>query len=124
MNRRQFLAAAAGIGAVVTSTSQAFGLRGRALLDHAVPGVGLTVSGPVREVRLYFDLGVVAARLQVISSRGTVIRASRPLINSSSQEIITVRFGRALGPGRYQVSWEVISVAGWSTSGTFRFTVA
>jgi methionine-rich copper-binding protein CopC len=67
---------------------------------------------------------VVAARLQVMSFRGTVIRASRPLINSSSQEIVTVRLERALGPGTYLVSWDVISVAGWSTSGTFRFAVA
>ena len=110
--------------AVVASASQAFGLMGAAFLDHAMLGVGLTVSGPVREVRLYFDLGVVAARLQVMSSRGTMIRASRPLINSSSQEIVTVRLERALGPGTYLVSWDVISVAGWSTSGTFRFTVA
>jgi copper resistance protein C len=97
---------------------------GGAFLDHAVPGVGLTVSGPVREVRLYFDLGVEAARVQVMSSTGTMIRASRPFINSSSHEIVTVRLGRALGPGTYLVSWDVISVAGWSTSGTFRFTVS
>ncbi len=25
-----------------------------AFLDHGVPGVGMTVSGPVREIRLYF----------------------------------------------------------------------
>jgi copper resistance protein C len=124
VDRRQFLAAGAGIGTAAASASQASGLMGAAFLDHAVPGVGLTVSGPVREARLYFDLGVVAARVQVISSTGTVIRASRPFINSSSQEIVTVRLGRALGPGTYLVSWDVISVAGWSTSGTFRFTVA
>ena len=32
-----------------------------AFLDHAMPGVGLTVSGPVREIRLYYTQGVVTA---------------------------------------------------------------
>lgn len=124
MDRREFIAAAGGATAIA-SAPQAFAVMGGAFLDHAVPGVGLTVSGPVREVRLYFDLGVEAARVQVMSSTGTMIRASRPsFINSSSQEIVTVRLGRALRPGIYLVSWDVISVAGWSTSGTFRFTVS
>jgi copper resistance protein C len=88
-----------------------------------VPGVGLTVRGPVREVRLYFDLGVVAASVQVTTSTGAVIPASRPFIDSS-QEIVTVRLGRALGPGTYLVGWDVISVAGRSTWGTFHFKVS
>ena len=32
-----------------------------AFLDHGVPGVGMTVSGPVREIRLYYTQGVVTA---------------------------------------------------------------
>ena len=32
-----------------------------AFLDHGVPGVGMTVSGPVRELRLYYTQGVVTA---------------------------------------------------------------
>ena len=59
MDRRKFIAAA-GIAAWPASTSQAFArFRGGAFLDHAVPGVGLTVSGPVRELRLYFTIGVL-----------------------------------------------------------------
>ena len=123
MNRREFIAAA-GSAAVVSSGTQAFGLRGGAFLDHAVPGVGLTVSGPVREVRLYFDLGVLAASVQVMSSRGTMIPVSRPFIDSSGQEVVIVRFGRALPPGTYLVSWHVISVARRPTWGTFHFTVS
>jgi hypothetical protein len=70
MDRRQFIAAGAGIGAAAASLSRAFAVRGGAFIDHAVPGVGLTVGGLVREVRLYFDLGVVAARAQVTTSTG------------------------------------------------------
>ena len=32
-----------------------------AFLDHAVPGVGLTVNGPVHELRLWYTQGVVTA---------------------------------------------------------------
>jgi hypothetical protein len=61
MDRRKFIAAA-GCAAAIASSSQAFArFMGGAFLDHAVPGVGLTVSGPVRELRLYFNLGVIAA---------------------------------------------------------------
>jgi methionine-rich copper-binding protein CopC len=123
VDRRKFLAAGAGIGAAAASVSRAVAVRGGAFIDHAVPGVGLTVSGPVREVRLYFDLGVVAASVQVTTSTGAVIPASRPFIDSS-QEIVTVRLGRALGPGTYLVGWDVISVAGRSTWGTFHFKVS
>jgi methionine-rich copper-binding protein CopC len=123
MDHRQFLAASAGV-AMVASASQSLALRGGAFIDHAVPGVGVTVSGPVREVRLYFDLGVLAASAQVMSSAGTVIPVSKPIINSSGQQTVVIRFGRALPPGTYVVSWHVISVARRSTSGTFRFTVA
>jgi hypothetical protein len=49
VDRRQFIAAAGSVIAVA-SASQAFAQMGGAFLDHAVPGVGLTVSGPVRDL--------------------------------------------------------------------------
>jgi methionine-rich copper-binding protein CopC len=122
MDRRKFFAAFGGIAAVVLA-SKAFATRGAAIIDHAVPGVGLTVSGPVREVKLYFTLGVAAARVQVMSAAGKRVRASEPFIDPASREIVTVKLGRALQNGTYQVSWDVLSIAGWSTWGTFYFTV-
>jgi hypothetical protein len=43
MDRMEFIAGAGIVAAA--STSPALAQRGRAFLDHAVPGVGLTVSG-------------------------------------------------------------------------------
>jgi methionine-rich copper-binding protein CopC len=123
VNRRGFIAAAGSVAAVA-SASQAFALRGRAFLDHAVPGVGLTIGGPVREVRLYFDLGVLTASVQVMSSTGAVITVSRPFIDSSGQQVVVVRLGRALPPGIYTVSWQVVAVTRRPSWGTFRFTVS
>jgi copper resistance protein C len=125
MNRREF-AAIASI-AVVASTSQAFArFMGGAFLDHAVPGVGLTVRGPVRELRLYCTIGVLAASscVEVTSSTGVVIAAIKPVNDSSDQSLVVVRLGRALPAGIYMVSWHVVSVNRRATSGTFHFTVS
>jgi methionine-rich copper-binding protein CopC len=126
MDRREFNA---GVGcvAVVASPLQAFArFRGGAYLDHAVPGVGLTVNGSPREVKLYFDIGVIAAysNVQIISPTGAMIAASKPANDPSDQQVVLVRLKRALPPGTYMVSWQVVSIHGRPTSGTFRFTVA
>jgi hypothetical protein len=125
VDRRQFIAAAGSVIAVA-SASQAFAQMGGAFLDHAVPGVGLTVSGPVRDLRLYFAIGVLAASssVQVISSTGPAIAASRLVNDPSGQQIVIVRLKRALPPGTYKVSWHVVSIHGVPTSGTFEFTVS
>ena len=97
-----------------------------AFLDHAVPGVGMTVSGPVRELRLWYTQGVVTAfsHVHVVSAAGAQIPASKPVTASSDQQTIVVRLGRALGPGTYSVSWQVVSVDTHTTQGTFTFTVS
>ena len=96
-----------------------------AFLDHAVPGVGMTVSGPVRELRLWYTQGVVTAfsAVSVSSSTGGAIPASRPVNDPSDQQIVIVRLGRALGPGTYTVAWRALSVDTHTTTGTFHFTV-
>jgi copper resistance protein C len=96
-----------------------------AFLDHGVPGVGMTVSGPVREIRLYYTQGVVTAfsAVSVTSSTGGTIPASRPVNDPSDQQIVIVRLGRALGPGTYTVSWRALSVDTHTTTGTFHFTI-
>jgi hypothetical protein len=96
-----------------------------AFLDHGVPGVGMTVSGPVRELRLYYTQGVVTAfsAVSVTSSAGGSIPASRPVNDPSDQQIVIVRLGRALGPGTYTVTWRALSVDTHTTTGTFHFTV-
>jgi copper resistance protein C len=96
-----------------------------AFLDHGVPGVGMTVSGPVRELRLYYTQGVVTAfsAVSVSTSAGGAIPASRPVNDPSDQQTVIVRLGRALGPGSYTVNWRVLSVDTHTTTGTFHFTV-
>ncbi len=126
MNRRKFIAAA-GIAVWLVSMSQAFArFRGGAFLDHAVPGVGLTVSGPVRELRLYFTIDVLPgfSSVEVINSRGVAIAAGRPVNDPADPSVVIFRFGRALPPGTYGVSWQVVSVHRRPSWGTFHFTIS
>ena len=97
-----------------------------AFLDHAVPGVGMTVSGPVHELRLWYTQGVVTAfsAVSVTSSTGASIPASKPVNDPSDQQIVIVRLRRALGPGTYTVNWRALSVDTHTTTGTFHFTVS
>jgi hypothetical protein len=71
VDRREFIAAAGSVVVVASESQASVWLMRGAVLDHAVPGVGLTVSGPVREVRLYFTIGAIAASssVQIISSK-------------------------------------------------------
>jgi copper resistance protein C len=97
-----------------------------AFLDHAVPGVGLTVNGPVREIRLYYTQGVVTAfsHVHVASAAGAAIPTGKLVNDPSDQQTVIVRLGRALGPGAYSLSWQVTSVDTHVTQGTFTFTVS
>jgi methionine-rich copper-binding protein CopC len=115
------LIAAAFASSFATASASA-----HAFLDHAVPGVGMTVSGSPHELRLYFTQGVVTAfsGVSVVSSTGASIPASKPVNDPSNQQTLIVRLGRALGPGTYTVSWHVVSVDTHPTSGTFHFTVS
>ena len=113
------------IVAVLASSLAATTALAHAFLDRAIPGVGMTVSGPVHELRLWYTQGVVTAfsAVTVTSSTGASIPASRPVNDPSDQQIVIVRLGRALGPGTYTVSWRALSVDTHTTTGTFHFTV-
>ena len=96
-----------------------------AFLDHATPGVGMTVSGSPSELTLSFTQGVVVAFSSVtISGASGAVPASKPVNDPSNQQIIHVRLGHALKPGSYTVTWHVLSVDTHRTAGSYRFTVS
>jgi len=126
MDRRKFIAAAGSVAAFAPVSRAYAWFRPGVILDHAVPGVGLIVSGSPRELTLYFDLGVIAAlsSVQIITSSGAAIPVSKPVNDPSDQQSVIVRLGRALPPGTYTVTWHMVSVNKRPTSGTFHFTVS
>jgi copper resistance protein C len=78
--------------AVVDTTVSA-----HAFLDHAVPGVGMTVTGSPGELRFYFTQSVVTAfsRVQVVSDSGASIPCGKPVNDPSDPSVITVRLGHS-----------------------------
>jgi copper resistance protein C len=124
VNRRHFIAAGSLAAFAPASLAHAR-FMGGAVLDHAVPGVGLTVSGSPREIRLYFDLAVISglSRVGVSAATGAAILVSGPVSDPSDQRIVIVRLGRTLPPGIYRVGWLVVSIRERPSSGTFHFTV-
>jgi copper resistance protein C len=112
--------------ASLASTLAATAAFSHAFLDHAIPSVGGAVSGPVREIRLYYTQDVVTAfsHVHLVSDSGAVIPASKPVNDPSDQQIVIVHLGRALGPGGYSLTWQVTSVDTHVTQGTFHFTVS
>ena len=95
-----------------------------AFLDHALPRVGSTVQVSPAEVKLWFTQELEPAFSTVsvadasgrrldkrdvqVEGDGTVLRVSLP----------------ALEPGRYKVTWRVLSVDTHVTEGDFTFEVA
>jgi len=126
MDRRVFILAAGSVTAV-DSTARAWTWSWRgAILDRAVPAVGSTGNRAPREIRLTFDRGVIAAfsRVEVISSAGAHIPASRPVNDASGPHIVIVRLQRALPAGTYFVRWYVVSVDQKQATGAFHFAVS
>jgi methionine-rich copper-binding protein CopC len=114
------------IAVVIVSSAVTPAAFAHAFLDHAVPGVGMDVSGSPRELRLYFTQGVVVAfsGVKLASASGGAVPASKAVSDPSDPSVLIVRLGRALPPGTYTVSWHVVSVDTHPTSGTFHFTVS
>lgn len=123
MDRRLFLARAAGLAAFL-SAPQASAQRGGALLDHAVPAAGSIVRGPVYELRLFFTLAIVPSlfRIEVRSSTGAPVPLSGPAVDPPGQ-IVAIHFKNALPPAIYEASWRAVSILRRFTLGRFAFTV-
>jgi methionine-rich copper-binding protein CopC len=112
--------------AILASSFAATAAFAHAFLDHAVPGVGMTVSGSPSELQLSFTQGVVVAfsSVTVSADGGGWVPTSKPVNDPSNQQIIHVRLGHSLKPGSYTVTWRVLSVDTHRTEGTYRFTVS
>lgn len=98
------------------------GAKAHAMLDHAVPAVGSTVSAP-KAVVLTFSEGVEPAfsHIEVTDSKGRRVDGGKASSGSAKNELRTALKGA--GPGHYTVKWSVLSVDSHKTSGSFSFQV-
>jgi copper resistance protein C len=97
-----------------------------AFLDHAVPGVGATVSGSPSELTLTFTESLVPAfsGVQIATAAGAPVAAGKATVDPSDPATLHVRLGQPLRPGAYKVTWHVVSVDTHHTQGTYAFTVS
>jgi len=96
-----------------------------AFLDHAVPGVGATVSGSPSELKLTFTQSLVPAfaSVQIAAADGAPVSAGKATSDPADPATLHVRLGQPLKPGAYKVTWHVVSVDTHRTAGTYTFTV-
>ena len=92
-----------------------------ALLDHASPRVGATMSTAPREVTVWFTQKLEAAfsGLKVTNAAGQRIDTGSTRVNGNVISV-TLRPG---GTGTYRVDWKVLSVDAHTTEGSFTFRV-
>ncbi|HEX7271950.1 MAG TPA: copper resistance protein CopC [Casimicrobiaceae bacterium] len=95
-----------------------------AFLDHAAPAVGSVVHASPAQVRLWFTqpLEPAFSTAQVVDSAGKRVDAADARINPQDPTLLQVSLPQ-LPPGRYRVTWRVLSVDTHVTEGDFTFDV-
>ncbi|HLH88398.1 MAG TPA: copper resistance protein CopC [Xanthobacteraceae bacterium] len=93
-----------------------------AFLDHASPLVGSTVKSSPNEVRMWFTQALEPrfSGAQLRSSTGAVLGNGTVDTADPKQMVIPTH---GLAPGRYKVTWKVLSVDTHRTEGSFSFEV-
>jgi copper resistance protein C len=104
---------------VVGATAQA-----HAFLDYASPPVGSTVPTPPQQIRLTFTQGIEPAfsRVELATAQGQPIQTGPATVDPSDNMQLVLTVPR-LDPGRYRVTWRVVSVDTHPTEGAFEFEV-
>jgi methionine-rich copper-binding protein CopC len=97
-----------------------------AFLDHAVPGVGATVSGSPSELKLTFTESLVPAfaSVHIATADGAPVSAGKATPDPADAATLHVRLAQPLKPGAYKVVWHVVSVDTHRTDGSYTFTVS
>ena len=96
-----------------------------AFLDHAAPAVGSAVHAPPSQVRLWFTqkLEPAFSSAQVWDSTGKRVDRADARVDDSDPTVLIVSVPQ-LAPGRYRVSWRVLSVDTHVTEGDYSFDVS
>ena len=107
------------VGALMLGVAPA---HAHAFLDHASPLVGSTVKGSPNEVRMWFTQALEPkfSGAQLRSSAGAVLGNGVVDAADPKQMVIPTH---GLPPGKYKVTWKVLSVDTHRTEGSFSFEV-
>jgi copper resistance protein C len=95
-----------------------------AFLDHSNPPVGGTVSVTPKEIRLFFSEAIepLFSRISLTATGARPIKTGTAVVDPAdhTQFVLPVPL---LAPGRYKVTWHVVSVDTHPTEGDFTFEI-
>jgi methionine-rich copper-binding protein CopC len=96
-----------------------------AVLDYAVPAARSTLRGPPKEVMLKFSqrLEPAFSRIKVFDAKGKEVDRGDSSTDDADRSSLRVTLP-PLAPGRYRVSWRVLSIDTHVSQGDFTFDVA
>lgn len=95
-----------------------------AMLEHAEPGVGASVTGAARKIVLHFDSAVQPAlsEVHVRDANGREVRQDTLQGDAENPASVSVTVP-PLAPGVYRVYWSVTGREGHRVRGDYSFTV-
>lgn len=110
--------------AAALGVSFASSVGAHAFLDHAKPAVGSTVHGPPTKVELWFtqQLEPAFSNAQVVDPNGKRVDRDDAAVDAADPTLLRVSLP-PLAPGRYRVTWRVLSVDTHVTEGDYSFEV-
>jgi len=96
-----------------------------AFLDYAIPGVGSAVHEPPAQLKLWFSerLEPEFSTVEVLDRTGKRVDKGDPQVDSADRMLLRISLP-PLAPGRYRVSWRVLSVDTHVATGQFTFDIA
>ena len=96
-----------------------------AFLDHALPGIGSAVHESPAQLKLWFSerLEPEFSTVEVLDWRGKRVDKGDPQVDSADPMLLRISLP-LLSPGRYSVTWRVLSVDTHIARGEFTFDIA
>ena len=96
-----------------------------AFLDYAIPGVGSAVHEPPAQLKLWFSerLEPEFSTVEVLDRMGKRVDKGDPQVDSADRMLLRISLP-PLAPGRYRVTWRVLSVDTHVAAGQFTFEIA
>ncbi len=112
------------LAVIVASMAGIVAASGHTFLKGAVPSVGGIVSTPPQQIRLTFDDDIESALsgIEVSTAAGQRIATGPAAVGSRDNTQLVLALPR-LSPGRYKVSWHVITVDTHLTEGEYMFEI-
>ena len=96
-----------------------------AFLDHAIPGAGSAVHQSPAQLRLWFSqrLDPPFSTAEVLDGSGARVDKGDSQVDSADATLLRISLP-PLAPGKYRVTWRVLSVDTHVAKGEFTFDIA